>query len=179
MSRKPQLSLETLEIRDIPSIGLPIPDGISLGSDGVLHIMGGWSNDTAHVWIGADNLVHAKLTNSILVVPGSPQPIGTNSEMTFAWDQLKSIDFMGYEGFDSFTNDTSIKCFASGGDGDDILIGGSAADVLAGNNGNDTLEGRQGNDKLRGGHGNDTYVFAGWLHNSRTDSLGSDTITGD
>src|SRR5262249_47978655 len=119
MYRKPQLSVETLEIRDIPSIGLPIPDGISLSSDGVLYMKGGWSNDNAHVWIGADNLVHAKLTNSILIVPGGLQPIGGNPEMTFAQDQVKSIDFLGYEGDDSFTNDTWIKCVASGGVGDD------------------------------------------------------------
>lgn len=178
MSRKPQLSVETLEIRDIPSAGLPIPDGISLSAEGILHVKGGWSNDTARVWFGADNLVHAKLTNSILIVAGGLQPVG-NPEMTFAPDQVKSIEFLGYEGDDSFTNDTWIKSFASGGDGDDVLIGGSGPDSLAGNEGNDTLEGRQGNDKLYGGHGDDTYVFGGVLPNSRTNFLGSDTITGE
>ena len=60
------------------------------------------------------------------------------------------IRFNGNAGNDTFTNNTSLSLYASGGTGDDILIGGSSDDVLIGDSGIDRLFGNGGNDALFG-----------------------------
>lgn len=92
------------------------------------------------------------------------------------------IAFLGSPYADSFTNNTSLPCWAWGGNGNDILIGGSGNDYLAGEAGmdrlgggagNDQLEGGLDNDGLGGGAGNDQYIYT---HYGSRVSLGADAI---
>jgi Ca2+-binding RTX toxin-like protein len=101
-------------------------------------------------------------------------------------DNVDRIRFSGGSGADQFTNETSIRCSAYGGTGNDILIGGSNNDSLYGEDGNDRLSGGDGHDYLYGHGGNDRLsgdagddvIFA----NSGNDSLyggdGNDRLVG-
>jgi hypothetical protein len=86
--------------------------------------------------------------------------------------QLKSIEFHGAAGDDSFTNYTegqfAIQSRAYGGSGDDVLRGGSVTDVFYGEDGNDILYGGEGSDRLYGGAGDD-QLYGG---------LGGDLLNG-
>ena len=101
-------------------------------------------------------------------------------------DNVDMIRFSGGSGADRFTNETSIRCSAYGGTGDDILIGGSNNDSLHGEDGNDRLSGGDGIDYLYGDGGNDRlYGDAGndvIFANSGNDSLyggdGNDRLVG-
>jgi hypothetical protein len=75
---------------------------------------------------------------------------------TFFRGGITEIVFIGDDGDDSFTNTTSIKTTANGGDGNDILRGGAGDDFLVGGYGQDTLYGNAGNDTLWGSGGSDT-----------------------
>jgi hypothetical protein len=101
---------------------------------------------------------------------GSP-PAETETFRIYAWgwpaQVVKGISFQGWEGNDSFANQTWLPCSADGDDGNDKLTGGSGADVLVGGFGDDRLYGLGGKDELRGGFGNDT-LWGG---------LGSDYLT--
>jgi Ca2+-binding RTX toxin-like protein len=68
--------------------------------------------------------------------------------------------FYGEGDNDTFDNQTNIRSYIYGGEGDDTLLGGSSYDYIYGDQGNDTLNGREGNDY---------YYFTGA-------NLGSDTI---
>jgi Ca2+-binding RTX toxin-like protein len=68
--------------------------------------------------------------------------------------------FYGEGDNDTFDNQTNVRSYIYGGEGDDTLLGGSSNDYIYGDQGNDTLNGREGNDY---------YYFTGA-------NLGSDTI---
>jgi Ca2+-binding RTX toxin-like protein len=70
---------------------------------------------------------------------------------------MKAIYFHGYDGNDTFENDTAIPATAFGDNGNDVLRGGAGNDYLNGGPGDDSLDGRGGDDTLFGGTGNDTY----------------------
>src|SRR5262245_46388597 len=101
-------------------------------------------------------------------------------------DNVDMIRFSGGSGADRFTNETSIRCSAYGGTGDDTLIGGSNNDSLHGEDGNDRLSGRDGIDYLYGDGGNDRLYGDGGndviFANSGNDSLyggdGNDRLVG-
>lgn len=177
MRRKQQLTLETLEAKDIPSGGPVTPPGISLNSYGVLNIKGDGRDDAAQIWVAADGQIHATLSHTTYTYQGGSKiPITVwDAEKVYAAATVKSISFGGFDGDDSFVNDTSIKSTAAGHAGNDVLLGGSAGDILAGGDGSDTLEGRRGSDVLRGGSGSDTFVFAP-ATGYGIGGLGSDTI---
>ena len=76
----------------------------------------------------------------------------------FSNQQVKKIRFHGKNGNDKFVNNTNIRSYAYGGNGNDTLVGGSNRDVLSGGNGHDTLNGKAGDDRLYGGTGNDKLL---------------------
>jgi len=63
------------------------------------------------------------------------------------------------DGDDNFANNSGVKTYANGGDGNDTLTGiGRSDDTFSGDSGNDALQGSFGNDTLYGGSGNDTMT---------------------
>jgi hypothetical protein len=70
------------------------------------------------------------------------------------------VFFSGGKGDDYFQNNTDLRSYAWGGDGNDTLIGGTNQDALFGEDGNDALYGGGGKDFLFGGNGND-YLDGG------------------
>lgn len=107
-------------------------------------------------------------------------------EQRFAAASVKTLEFRGGNGNDTFTNNTSIASAAYGEQGDDRLIGGSGRDLLRGGAGQDWLEGRAANDALYGDVGNDTMqggdgddqLFGGDGDDHLDGSAGSDTLEG-
>lgn len=79
---------------------------------------------------------------------------GATITRSFARDSIDLIDFRGSARNDSFSNFTSIRCFASGLKGDDMLRGGGGYDYLDGGPGTDTLYGSS-QDFFEGGEGID------------------------
>lgn len=103
------------------------------------------------------------------------------------------VIFNGYQGDDYFSNATSLKVTANGGEGTDTLIGGAKNDSLDGGDGTDYLYGGAGDDVLKGGLGED-YLYGdggndtlqagnGSLHDSNYNYLdggaGNDTLYGN
>ncbi|HEY0477077.1 MAG TPA: C2 family cysteine protease [Kofleriaceae bacterium] len=122
--------------------GVPVRrlTGISIDAAGVVAIEGGTGNDVASVSIDATGAVRVQLNRSVV---------------TYARRDVTEISFSGGDGDDDFTNSTSIKCTANGGDGNDTLRGGSGPDFLIGGYGQDTLYGNDGDDVLWGSGGSD------------------------
>lgn len=79
---------------------------------------------------------------------------GSTREWAFARDTIDHIEFRGSTRNDAFFNNTAIRSFASGLQGDDVLQGGRTYDYLDGGEGEDTLYG-SGNDSFEGGEGID------------------------
>src|SRR5262245_7882386 len=181
-TRRPRLSPDPLEAKDLLSPGPAVPVGISLNSFGTLNIKGDTRDQAARVWI-ANGQVHARLSHTTYVPiygGGSTPHTTTDPEKVFALAQVQRISFSGFEGDDSFVNDTGIASTAWGGDGDDSLIGGRGNDTLIGGGGDDTLVGHAGDDSLAGEAGNDTYRFEPSGFRSPTpQSAGADTVTED
>jgi hypothetical protein len=178
MSRKPHLSLESLESKVLLNGGPPIPDGISLSAIGVLWIKGDARDDSAHVW-AVNGQVHATLdhTQWIDIGQGQTYPMNTSDpEMVFPLAQVSGIVFDGGAGDDSCSNGSALASTQYGGPGMDLLVGGNGSDKLWGGDENDTLKGGLGNDDMHGGTGNDRYVFAPVFRGA---GLGSDTVNED
>ena len=74
---------------------------------------------------------------------------------TFNQSDVQRIVFVGLGGDDYFENQSAIRSFAYGQNGNDQLIGGSNDDHLIGNGGNDIITGNAGNDYLVAGNGDD------------------------
>jgi Ca2+-binding RTX toxin-like protein len=151
--------------------GTPIPYGISLAS-GVVRINGGDVGEIAVVNV-VNGKLHATLDHIVYLHPDintTLQMVVHDAVKDYDLAAVTKVEFFGNGGGDRFTNNTSVKSYASGGDGADVLVGGYGDDTTSGGAGADQLEGRGGNDNLNGGADGDTYVFAGV-------SLGSDTIT--
>jgi len=117
-----------------------------------------YSPQTGEVLIGgttqADNALVVENGNRITVTQQ-----GFGSE-TFPIADVSLIRFVGLAGNDRFENQSSVRSFAFGQAGNDVLIGGSGDDRLIGNNGNDQIAGGGGDDFIVAGIGNDR-VFAG------------------
>jgi Ca2+-binding RTX toxin-like protein len=97
------------------------------------------------------------------VTPFSPAVFGyrvvENGSARFISDPfrtIRSVDFFGTAGNDTFTNNTSLTSYVYGRAGIDRLTGGSGTDWLFGESGNDVLTGRGGADWLYGFDGLDT-----------------------
>jgi Ca2+-binding RTX toxin-like protein len=90
---------------------------------------------------------------------------------------VREIRFFGNGGNDSFQNDTSVRSFAFGQAGRDVLIGGSGRDLLNGGSEADELRGRGSDDILVGGSGNDS-LFGGAGRDLLIGGLGADTLRG-
>lgn len=107
---------------------------------------------------------------------------------------VRSIRFDGFQGDDTFVNDTGLASLAFGGDGNDELVGGAGADELRGGlgadtvlgkggaddlqgGGADTLRGGAGNDALSGGDGNDD-MYGGDGNDVMYGGNGDDTMQG-
>jgi Ca2+-binding RTX toxin-like protein len=82
---------------------------------------------------------------------------------------VNHIIFRGGDGDDQMQNNTPLRSFQYGGNGNDTQVGGTGTDYLYGEKGNDKLFGKDGNDyldggfdvdDLRGGNGND-YLDTG------------------
>lgn len=109
---------------------------------------------------------------------------------------VQMLSFTGFEGNDTFTNQTQVSSRASGGLGNDVLSGGGGADrfaggagddVLNGWGGNDSLTGDAGADQINGGVGDDTVdggseidtILGGAGNDHLVGGAGSDVISGD
>jgi hypothetical protein len=97
----------------------------------------------------ADRAVISQSGDSITV---TQQGFGSG---VFAASEVQRIVFVGLGGDDYFENQTNIRSFAYGQNGNDRLIGGSNDDHLIGNGGDDIITGNAGNDYLLAGNGND------------------------
>ena len=104
---------------------------------------------------------------------------GANSTVT-------DIVFIGYDGNDNFTNESSrsVSMYGHrgddvlvGGPGDDNLVGGPGDDIVSGMAGDDRLIGVSGNDTLRGGEGDDR-IFGSAGENSIFAGAGDDIVYG-
>src|SRR5262245_27558368 len=62
-----------------------------------------------------------------------------NAEGIDWYQTVNAIKFKGYEGNDTFRNNSDIASLAEGGFGNDILVGGSASDTFSGGGGQDRL----------------------------------------
>lgn len=81
------------------------------------------------------------------------------------------------DGNDVLTNNSSVKIFAYGGPGNDVLTGSGANEGLFGDAGNDVINANGGSDFINGGTGND--VINGGAGDDRIDDpSGNDTING-
>jgi len=167
-----KLTVESLEARALMAAGPVTPLGISLNGYGVLNIKGGTQDDAAHVWT-ADGEVHATLSHSTYFFAGGNKYTHTvwDPEKIYDQAQVTKIAFLGFDGNDSFANDTFIPSTAAGQGGNDTLTGGWADDALVGGDGADVLEGRGGDDLLRGQAGNDTYRYTLALVGYGTDAI--------
>jgi Ca2+-binding RTX toxin-like protein len=175
--------LEPLEDRCLFSYvaTTPVPTGISL-SGGVVRVEGMQSDDTASVSV-LNNKVHVTIYGWAWTATekGLAPLVYISQTVDYDPGVVQSISFWGLAGNDRFTNNTSLPCWAGGGDGNDVLIGGTRADVLRGGNGADRLEGRAGDDSLYGEGGSDThiggsgsdYLFA------KDGTVGNDLVFGD
>ena len=99
---------------------------------------------------------------------------------------LKHVEFRGYQGHDTFNNNTMVRSRAYGGSGNDTLNGGGNRDSLYGGSGSDRIDGSYGtdyinggrdNDILEGGYGNDTILGEGGSDKIRGEA-GNDIIRG-
>ncbi|MFO0841536.1 MAG: calcium-binding protein [Gemmataceae bacterium] len=150
-NRRAKLSLESLEHRLVLSS--------SVNASGDLVLVGNNLNN---------NVVVSQVAGGYRVrEAGLPDKVYTSAQVRGG-----DVYFHGYGGNDYFRNDTALRSWAYGMDGNDTLIGGSSADRLEGGNGNDHLQGRQGNDGLDGQGDSDT-VFGGdgndWIYGGAGD----------
>jgi Ca2+-binding RTX toxin-like protein len=185
-------SLETLEGRALLAASIvydPIAEDIIITGSNVADIVV-VEQDDGNPALGDEMVVVTVQDGSLgaeisLSVPRYEVVVGLDGLWSYQ-DNVDMIRFSGGSGSDRFTNETSIRCSAYGGTGDDILIGGSDNDSLHGEDGNDRLSGGDGidylyghggDDRLYGDAGNDV-IFA----NSGNDSLyggdGNDRLVG-
>lgn len=131
-----RLGMEALERRDVPAVASAVLTGNSLV-------------------VTADNVD----TNATVRLNGANvtvQDVAKNKTWNFAAATVKSVEFRGGNGNDTF-NDllAAVPLKALGNAGNDTLTGNTGADWLDGGAGNDTLTGGVGNDWVKGGIGTD------------------------
>jgi hypothetical protein len=130
-------TLEALEDR------LLMAGSVALADTGVLNIQGdARRNEVSVIQVAGEN---------------GPRVAVEIDKISYSFDatKVKSIEFRGAAGDDSFTNNTLIPSSAYGDTGNDVLRGGSGNDLLYGGDGDDQLYGGAGNDRLYGQEGND------------------------
>ncbi|QDT13551.1 calcium-binding protein [Planctomycetes bacterium K23_9] len=128
-----KLTIQSLEAKKL------LAADIGLSDTGVLEIVGTDDGDVVEV---------SESRKTITVQNG-------DEKIEFAWNDVKSLSFVGGDGDDTFVNSTRLASVAYGNNGNDTLIGGSKTDVFHGGPDNDTLQGRSGNDELHGDYGDD------------------------
>ena len=111
--------------------------------DGILTIIGSNGSDTCNVRIDGNKL-------EVLL----ETPDDTKDRDVKLW-KVNLIIFMGFDGNDTFRNDSDVPCDAYGGAGIDTLYGGTGRDMLDGGDDGDFLYGGDDNDRLYGGAGPD------------------------
>ena len=151
LQSKPKL--ETLEERQVMSATV---------ISGDLYIYGNNANNTVTVnYQTYSGVGYFKITEN-----------GANSYIAASRVTGGDVAFYGYDGNDYFNNNTGLRTYAWGMNGNDTLLGSYNADVLDGGAGSDHLYGYGGNDKLTagydysynymdGGTGNDS-LYGGW-----------------
>ncbi len=159
---KANLGFENLEDRRLMAGSVEL-DG------GTLRIEGTSANDTVQVQYYQND------SNYILVMRTHS---GHTHTRYFRTSDVDLVQFSGKDGNDYFRNDTSIRSYANGGNGNDTLIGGSNRDMLAGDAGNDQLWARGGNDSVYGASGND-YMRGGSGNDLMFGASGNDTVYGE
>src|SRR5262245_25272804 len=135
---KTHLALEALERRDVMS-------SISfIESSGTVVINGSKDVDIASVNFSSDDLTVDLATYK---GTGNRQLLFQDSQ-TFNMSDVEKIVFVGGEGNDRFTNNSSEESNILGGGGNDVLTGGMHAERILGGSGNDTIHGGNGNDRI-------------------------------
>ena len=109
-------------------------------TSGVLYVTGDNGNN-----VGEVSVSRGQLNASIDDVTFS----ATNASVT-------DVVFIGYDGDDTYTNNSNRSATMYGHRGNDTLIGGGDADRLIGGPGNDAIKGNDGNDLIVGVGGDDT-----------------------
>jgi Ca2+-binding RTX toxin-like protein len=149
---------------------------------GDLNVEGAIAGDTAIV----TSVSLWDSTGGIAVRPRSFFRVNVNgSSLLFAQSTVNGGDvfFNGRAGNDTFTNSTTLRSTANGGDGDDTLRATRGLNSLRGEAGNDTLTGGTSIDFLDGGAGTDLVIASGGGFTLSNSSLigtvtGSDSISG-
>lgn len=126
--------------------------------DDTLYVGGTNGSDAAEVSM-EDGQVTASITSEN----------GNNETRSYSASSVNEIVFTGYDGNDSFTNQTAIAARAWGHGGNDTLVSGAGNDVLSGDGGNDYLNGGWDADWIYGGDG----------HNTLVGSYGNDLLSGN
>lgn len=141
-----KLKLESLDDRIVPA-------SITLNA-GVITISGSNQADVAKVELEVHD-PETPLDDRYRVSLSNP-----NGSTTVWFDLFKpgsmpiyKVNFYGFAGDDQFFNLTSLKSYARGHSGADILVGGDKDDVLYGDGDNDMVYGNGGNDTLHGDSG--------------------------
>lgn len=149
--RSTSLGVEALEERVVPTTASVTYYGNGdprFGGYGVLTIQGSAANDNVEVRLEGSSVVTVRVTDTAGFNASFPlYSIGR---------PITSINFMGLAGNDRFANNTTIRCSAFGGAGNDQLFGSPGNDSLNGGDGNDLLYGFGGDDELLG----DDYLSA-------------------
>src|SRR5262245_25567440 len=167
--RPVRLGVESLERRDVPSITW-VSDGGTFGIlTGHIQVTGGAMNDGVTVSL-KQNDPSTPYDDHIVVLqvsggfgPYVPDSLKKTIQVK-AFDRYLTIGSTHVprisgivadldDGWNGFTNSTSVPCTVTGGADPDKLVGGSGKDVLKGEGGNDRLYGGSGADKLYGGGG--------------------------
>jgi Ca2+-binding RTX toxin-like protein len=131
-THRPTLNLEALEERANPSVAFVNNNLVITGTDAA---------DTVSV-------------RSETLQGVSGYRVTENGSSRFYFNVMgttNEIWFNGKGGHDTFTNLTTLRVQAYGGQGNDVLTGGSNDDDLSGGQGNDTLNGGGGADALSAG----------------------------
>jgi hypothetical protein len=143
-------------------------------SGGVLTFTGGSSADSLSVSINGYGNVEYSYS------------LGSTPSSGVTTQTINRIEFQGYGGNDTFSNDTSIPAKAWGGSGADTLSGGSGKDSLHGESGNDLIHGGSGNDVIYGeendddlyGDGDDDSLHGGKGDDGVYGGVGNDALWG-
>lgn len=141
----------------------------SLGSDGVLTVVGTNKSDSIEIVFDSD-------ANKLSVIENDQ--VTKEFAIDAAQPQVTKIVVYGGNGDDILSiTGTSIPASLFGGNGNDQLQGGDGNDTLDGGNGNDQLDGGAGNDVLNGGNGCD-QLAGGAGDDSLTGGRGWDQLDG-
>lgn len=144
----PQLSVNALDRRDLPSVTL---------SGGILTIIGTNGRDLANVSQTVPGQIRVQLIKDV-----TSSGFSDVESLYTSASSVTRVVFQGLGGNDYLNNATSIQTYAYGGTGNDELRAGSGNDFLYGADGVDRLYGNAGNDRLDGGADGDAdFLYGG------------------